>query len=164
MPEDTFFGRIRAMDVRLLAAIAAALMLIVGVMWIVPTTPNSNSFTFDTARRDFSSAKPIALAEDVQGTLVDGSDADFYRISPQPSAVRLDVHMKNGSKTLLPAIRVYDGTKNLVLEKSKEYLRSPGTDLDCSFLAQSNMTYYLHILSQRNTNGPYTLTVTVRGR
>ena len=162
MSEDTFFGRIRAMDVRILAAIAAALMLIVGVMWVVPTTPNSNSFTFDTVRRDFSSAKPISISEDINGTLVDGSDADFYRIAPLPAAVRLDVHMKNGSKTLLPAIRIYDGSKNLVLEKSKEYLRNPGADLDCSFLAQSNLTYYLHILSQRNTNGPYTLTVTVR--
>jgi hypothetical protein len=162
MVSNTWFERIRSIDVRILAAIAATLMLIIGVMWVVPTTPTSNSFTFDTERRDFSSARPVALAEPIEGAIVDGSDADYYRISPLPSAVRLDVHMTNGSTTLIPAVRIFDGAKNLVLERSKEYLRSPGANVDCSFPAQSNTTYYVQMFGQRNTNGPYTLTITPR--
>jgi hypothetical protein len=96
MGSTAWFDRIRALDVRLFAAVAAALMLIVGVMWVVPTTPNSNSFTFDAARRDISDARPIELASTVQGTLVDGSDVDFYRKTyPRPPDNRCDE--KHGS-------------------------------------------------------------------
>ena len=162
MASDTWFGRIRALDVRLLAAVAATLLLILGVMWVIPTTPASNNFTFETAQRGVANAHPIELDHPAEGKLVDGTDSDFYRISPGASTVRLDVHMMNGSTTMIPAIRVFDATKNLITEKTVEYVRSPGTNADCSFLAQSNMTYYVQVFSQRNTTGPYTLTVTVR--
>ena len=157
-----WFDRIRALDVRVFAAAAAAVMLIVGVMWVVPTTPNSKSFTFDTARRDISDARPIELAQTVQGTLVDGSDMDFYRISPLESSHQLDVHMTNGSPKLIPGLRILDGTRNLVQDKTDEYLRQPGAGIDSTFTAQSSMTYYIQVFSQRNTSGPYTLTVTRR--
>ena len=162
MAPDTWFGRVRATDVRVLAAIAATLLLIIGVMWIVPTTPNSNNFTFDTARRGMEDARPIELATPVQGNIVDGSDADFYRIDPLSSSFRLDVHMTNGSEKLIPAVRIFDATRSLVEEKTVEYLRTPGVNVDCSFLAQSRMTYYVQVFSQRNTTGRYTLTVTMR--
>ena len=162
MASGTFFERLRNLDIRVWAAIGAAILLIGGVMWIVPFTPDSSNFTFDTSRRDVAQARFIELGTPVPGNIVDGSDADFYRIKPAPSAVRMDVHMANGSKTLIPSIRIYDTTKNLVVEKSKEYVKSPGVDLDCTFLAQSRMTYYVEVMSQRNTIGPYTLTVSVR--
>jgi hypothetical protein len=162
MAPNTWFGRIQAIDVRVFAAVAATLLLIIGVMWIVPTTPNSNSFTFDTARRDISDARPIVIEKPINGTIVDGSDADFYRIDPVATAFRLNLQITNGSKTLVPAVRVFDAKKNLIAEKAVEYVRSPGANVDCSFLAQSNMTYYVQVSSQRNTTGPYTLTATVR--
>jgi hypothetical protein len=162
MVPETWFGRIRALDVRLLAAIAAALMLIAGVMWIVPTTPNSNSFTFDATRRGVSDALPLELGKQVQGNIVDGSDADFYRITPLNASFRLDVRMANGSATMIPGFRVFDSTKTLVLDKSIEYLRTPGASIESSFLAQSKMTYYVQVFSQRNTTGPYSLTVSMR--
>jgi hypothetical protein len=162
MDPEGWFGRIRSADVRLLAAIAATLMLVIGVMWVVPTTPTSNSFTFDTARRGISSARPVELAKPVEGTIVDGSDTEFYRINPLKSSYRLDVHMANGSPKLIPGLRVFDTAQNLVQDKSAEYVRKPGADIDASFIAQSNTSYYIQIFSQRNTTGPYTLTVTVR--
>ena len=162
MASDTLWERIQSVDVRIWAAIGASLLLIAGVMWIVPFTPSSDNFAFDTTRRDIAQARFIDMATPVQGGIVDGSDADFYRIKPARSAVRLDVHMANGSKTLIPSIRIYDTTKNLVVEKSKEYVKSPGADLDCTFLAQSNMTYYVEVMGQRNTIGAYTLTVSIR--
>jgi hypothetical protein len=162
MASGTFYARIREVDVRIWAAGGASLLLIIGVMWIVPFTPDSNNFTFDTTRRDVAQAHVIEIDQPVQGTIVDGSDTDFYRLNPVHSSVRLDVHMTNGSKTFIPAIRVYDTTKNLVVEKSREYLKTPGADLECTFLAQSNMTYYFQVSSQRNTTGPYTLAISVR--
>jgi hypothetical protein len=158
----SFIERLRSWDVRIWASIGASALLIVGVMWTVPFTPDSNNFTFDTNRRDVATAKFIDLDSPLNGQLVDGSDTDFYRIAPLKSSVRLDVHMMNGSQKLIPAMRVYDTTKNIIVEKSREYLRSPGANLDCTFLAQSNTTYYVQVLSQRNTSGPYQLTVTAR--
>src|SRR5262249_12117036 len=114
MPPETLFERIRTMDVRIWAAIAATLLLIGGVMWVVPTTPKSNSFTFDPARRGISSARSIALDTRIDGNLVDGSDTDFYKIDPVSNAVQLEVRFMNGSTELIPAIRVFDGAANLV--------------------------------------------------
>jgi hypothetical protein len=162
MASETPFARIRALDVRLLAAIAATLLLVIGVMWVIPTTPNSNSFTFDTTRRTFSSARPIEFAKAVEGAIVDGSDADFYEVRPIQNSAHLNVHMSCGTANLIPALRIFDGTKNIVQEKADEYVRRHGADIDFSFLAQANMTYYIQVFSQRNTTGPYTLTVTVR--
>jgi hypothetical protein len=158
----TLFERMRSWDIRIWAAIGASLLLIVGVMWTVPFTPDVNNFTFDTNRRDVANARVIDMDQRVDGQLVDGSDTDYYRISPLKASVRLDVHMSNGSQKLIPALRVYDSTKNLVVQKAKEYLKSPGADLDCTFLAESNRTYYVQVYGQRNTTGPYALTVSVR--
>jgi hypothetical protein len=162
MASETPFARIRALDVRLVAAIAATLLLVIGVMWVVPTTPNSNSFIFDTARRSISNARPIEFGRPVEGAIVDGSDSDFYQVKPVQKPARLDVHMSCGAANLIPALVIFDTSKNIVQEKTDEYVRRPGADIDFSFPAQSNMTYYVQVFSQRNTTGPYTLTVTVR--
>src|SRR5438067_395466 len=153
MASSTWVAKIRAMDVRILAAIGAAILLIVGVMWTVPFTKDSTSFTMQTARRDFSNARPIEIGKPVQGNIVDGSDVDFYRMEGAPGGVRYDVHMANGSAKLIPSVLVYDTGRNLVIDKSSEYVRQPGANVDGSFLAQSNMTYYIQVSSQRNTTG-----------
>jgi hypothetical protein len=158
----SWFERMRSWDIRIWASIGASLLLIAGVMWTVPFTPDATNFTFDTNRRDVATARPIELDQPVNGQLVDGSDTDFYRIPPLKSTVRLDVHMANSSPKLIPALRVYDTSKNLVVEKSKEYLKSPGANLDCTFLASSNRTYYVQVFGQRNTSGLYVLTVNAR--
>jgi hypothetical protein len=150
------------MDIRIWAAIGAALMLIVGVMWVVPSTPESNSFRFETERRGFAGARPIAIDNTVQGALVDGSDVDFYRLDPFLKAAHLNVHLANGSNKLIPAIRVFDAASNLVIEKGDDYVRNPGIDADCPFLAQPGTTYYVQVLSQRNTSGAYALTISTR--
>jgi len=159
MSSGTPFERLRALDVRVIAAIAATLMLIIGVMWIVPTTPNSNSFTFDTDRRGISGARPIELAKTVEGTIVDGTDTDFYEMRPVQSALHLDVRM-TGSPKLIPGLRIFDGAKTLIQEKSVEFVRQPGATIETSFHMQSNMPYYIQVFSQRNTTGSYNLTLT----
>jgi hypothetical protein len=159
---SSIFDRIRSWDIRIWAGIGASILLILGVMWTVPFTPDATNFTYETRRRDLASARPIELDQVVEGQLVDGSDTDFYSIEPQKAAVRIDVHFVNGSPKLIPALRVYDTSQNIVIEKGHEYLQHPGANVDCTFLAESNRRYYVQILGQRNTSGPYNFTVTVR--
>jgi hypothetical protein len=162
MDQENWFGRIRSLDIRVVASIAAALMLVIGVMWVVPTTPTSNSFTFDSARRGMESAKPIDYDETVKGYIVDGSDVDFYKLTPLKAAYRIDVRLGNGSPTMIPGVRIFDAARNLIQDKTVEYIRNPGGSIECSFLAQSSVFYYIQVLSQRNTTGPYTLSVTIQ--
>jgi hypothetical protein len=159
---SSIFDRIRSWDIRIWAAIGASLLLIIGVMWTVPFTPDATNFTYETKRRSLASAKPIELDQAVEGQLVDGSDTDFYTIGPVRAAVRMDVHFANGSPKLIPALRIYDSSQNIIVEKKQEYLQHPGSNADCTFLAESNRPYYVQVMGQRNTSGPYTLTVTVR--
>ena len=149
MAATPLFARIRKIDVRIIASVAAALLLIVGVMWTIPTTPESNEFKFDSARRTLSNATPIEINHPVSGQIVDGSDIDFYRIRSSNNG-QLQIHVGNDSGTLLTALDVYDANKKLVGEK---------LDGDYSFIAQANATYYIQVSGQRSTTGDYTLTV-----
>jgi len=149
MAAKNWFAGIRTIDIRLIAAAGAALLLIGAVMWTIPTTPDSNSFTFDQPRRDFSSARPLEINKPVQGRIVDGSDADYYRFR-SGSGGRVQIHVRNDSGTLIPALDIYDTTKKLIDEK---------LGAGDSLLAQANTIYYIQISGQRSTTGPYTLIV-----
>jgi hypothetical protein len=163
MTSDTWFGRLRNIDPRVPAAVAATLMLIVGVMWVVPTTPESQTFQFLTERRGIEHALQIELEKPVEGQLVDGSDTEFYRIvTPRQSPFQLDVRMTNGSKAMIPGLRVFDANGTVIQDKTAEYIQRPGSDIHSSLPAEANTTYYVQVFSQRNTIGFYTLTVTAR--
>jgi hypothetical protein len=149
MSAEGWFARIRKLDVRIIASVAAALLLIVGVMWTIPTTPESGSFKFDSARRDLSNAKPIEINAAIPGEIVDGSDIDYYRIN-SGSGGRLQIHVEVDSGSLVPAIDVYDAAKKIVEEKLGP---------DYSLAAQPNTTYYVQVSGQRSTTGQYVLTI-----
>ena len=152
MAAKNWFAGIRTIDVRLIAAAGAALLLIGGVMWTIPTTPESNEFRFDAARRNLSNAKSISFNQPLSGQIVDGSDIDYYRISSGPGG-RFYIHMRNESGTLAPALDIYDATKKLIDEKL-----GPDDEL----VAQPNTIYYIQVSGQRNTTGQYTLMVSDR--
>jgi len=159
---ETWYKRFLALDIRVWASIAATILLIGGVMWVVPTTPTSNSFTFDSTRRGMQDAVPIEFDTPVKGMIVDGSDADFYRIAPMKAAYFIDVRLLNGSPTMIAGLRIFDTRRNLVQDKTIDNIRNPGGSIECSFLGQSNMNYFIQVLSQRNTTGPYTLSASIR--
>ena len=149
MAAKNWFAGIRTIDIRLMAAAAATLLLIGGVMWTIPTTPDSNSFTFDLPRRDFSSARPLEINKPVQGRIVDGSDIDYYRFSSGAGG-RFHIHLRTDSGMLFPALDIYDATKKLIDEK---------LGADDTLIAQPGTVYYIQISGQRSTTGPYTLIV-----
>jgi len=162
MAGESWFERFVRLDIRVWAAIIATVLLVGGVMWVVPTTPTSSSFTFDTARRNASTALPILLDTPLDGTIIHGSDAEFYQLEPLKSSYRLDVRLTNHSEKMIPGIRIFDAANNLIQDRSLEFVRKPGATIETSFLAQSNMTYYVQVFSQRNTTGMYTISVTMR--
>jgi len=147
MAAASLFERVKTIDVRIVAAAAAALLLIVGVMWTIPTTPKSNSFTFDSARRSLSNAKPLEINHPVSGQIVDGSDVDYYQMRSGPGG-EFRVHVAIDAGTLLPALDIYDRDKNIMREKLGP---------DDTFIAQPNTTYYIQVAGQRSTTGNYTL-------
>ena len=151
MAAKTWFARVRSIDVRIIAAAAAAVLLIGGVMWTIPTTPDSNSFTFDAPRRDFSSARLVEPGKPIQGQIVDGSDIDYYRINSGAAGGRVQIHIRNNSSAFVPGLSVYDSAKKLIEERLAA---------DYSLATQPNTTYYVQVWGQRSTTGPYTLTVT----
>ena len=153
MAAASLFERIRRIDVRIIASVAAALLLIVGVMWTIPTTPESNNFTFDSARRNLSNARLIEINQPIAGQIVDGSDIDYYRIGSGAGG-NFRIHVAKDSGTLLTALDVYDANKKIIEEKLGS---------DSSFVAQPNVVYYIQVSGQRSTTGDYTLTVTVGG-
>src|SRR5438128_11573906 len=116
MAAKSLVARIRKIDVRIIASVAAALLLIIGVMWTIPTTPESNNFTFDAARRDLSNARPIEINKPIPGEIVDGSDIDYYRINSGAGG-HLQIHVQNDSGTLVPALDIYDARKKIIEEK-----------------------------------------------
>jgi len=162
MAGESWFERFVRLDIRVWAAIIATVLLVGGVMWVVPTTPTSSSFTFDTARRNASTALPLLLDTPLDGTIIHGSDAEFYQLEPLKSSYRLDVRLTNHSEKMIPGIRIFDAANNLIQDRSLEFVRKPGATIETSFLAQSNMTYYVQVFSQRNTTGMYTISVTMR--
>jgi|SRR5213593_1339555 len=149
MTAKNWFAGIRTIDIRLIAAAGAALLLIGGVMWTIPTTPDSNSFTFDLPRRDFASARPLEMNKPVRGRIVDGSDIDYYRLS-SGSGGRFQIHVRTDSDTFSPALDVYDATKKLIDAKLGP---------DDSLVAQPGTVYYIQLSGQHGTTGPYTLIV-----
>jgi hypothetical protein len=129
--------RLRDVDVRLLGAIAAALLLIFGVEFSLPNGPDSSNLTFDPApRRDISHAKPIEIDKSIESKITSAKDTDFYQLKSMGTGGYLSVHIGNESKTLIPELRVYDSNKNTIGETG---------DLDYPFLAQANATYYLQV-------------------
>jgi hypothetical protein len=153
MAANSLVARVKNIDVRIIAAAAAALLLVVGVMWTIPTTPESNEFKFDSARRNLSNARPIEMNQAVLGQIVDGSDIDYYQVRSGPGG-RLHIHITANSATLAPAIDVYDANKKLVDEKLGP---------DYSFVAQPGTTYYIQVSGQRSTTGDYILTIDMKG-
>jgi|SRR5579862_1275182 len=153
MAAKSLFARIRKVDVRIIASAAAALLLIAGVMWTIPTTPESNDFTFDAARRTLSNARPLEINQPVQGQIVDGSDIDYYLIHTGPGGP-LRVHVEVDSGGMIPALDIYDANKKLLDEKLGP---------DDSLVARPNAAYYIQVSGQRSTTGDYTLTVSAGG-
>src|SRR2546426_2276745 len=110
MAPRNWFAGIRTIDIRLIAAAGAAVLLIGGVMWTIPTTPDSNSFTFDLPRRGFSGARAIEINKPDQGKLVDGNDIDYYRVRSRPRG-RFYIHVSTESAKLAPAPHIYRAAK-----------------------------------------------------
>ena len=156
MVSGTWFERLRGLDVRLLAAIGACLLLIVAIVVTLPKGPDSSNVVLDPVPpgHDMFHAKAIELDQAIEAN-IDGKDTDFYRVKLIGARGYLRVHISH-STTLIPGVRIYASDKNTVGEY---YFDDAGANVDYPFLAQPDTTYYLQIWGARGTIGTYTLTV-----
>ena len=156
MVSGTWFERLRGLDVRLLAAIGACLLLIVAIVVTLPKGPDSSNVVLDPVPpgHDMFHAKAIALDQAIEAN-IDGKDTDFYRVKSIGARGYLRVHISH-STTLIPGVRIYASDKNTVGEYRFDHAGANG---DYPFLAQPDTTYYLQIWGARGTIGTYTLTV-----
>ncbi|MGK7896018.1 MAG: hypothetical protein AB4372_21005 [Xenococcus sp. (in: cyanobacteria)] len=107
--------------------------------------------------KDLFNPKPIAFGRSISAGIMDSGDQDFYEFKTRLNSEKIVVSIQNRSTTLSPALKVYDAEKRDI--SHWQYGGNSGANLEYSFVAQPNSTYYLHVSSWGGTNGDYTLTV-----
>ncbi len=102
-------------------------------------------------------AKAISSEELIEGHIMDGADADYYRIKMSSKNSTVVVSINNPSTTLRPQIALFDEDKHKFWENNG-YNWTPGQDLEHSFEAEADSVYYLAV-SGYDSTGPYQLKV-----
>ena len=88
---------------------------------------------------------------------MDSGDQDFYQFKTPLNTDKIVVSIQNRSTTLRPSLNVYDAEKRNI--SGLQYAGNQGANLEHSFVAQPNSTYYIHVSNWDRTSGDYTLTV-----
>ena len=93
----------------------------------------------------------------VSGEISSGEDKDYFKIT-NTSSVRdsVKVSFSNLSATLAPWVVVYDQNKSQMLDR---YNKTPGANLEFSFIAEPGKDYYFRINYYGAGGGEYKLSV-----
>jgi len=159
MASGNWFGRLRGIDIRLVAAIGATLLLIFAIAVTLPNGPDSGNVIFDPApRHDISHAERVELAKPIESRIMRDKDADFYQVKSAGASGFLTVHVNNESKTFIPEVRVFDINRK---SNGESHADAPGANLEYRFPAQPDTTYYIQVWGQQGTVGTYILMVSV---
>lgn len=121
--------------------------------YTLSVTPQ-NAFDGHEPNDDVLSATPVAIGTDIEGSVMDGKDADWYRITGATQA-SIHVTLENQSTTLKPDLKMYSANKSLTGEK---YDGTAGANLDFSFDVEPGKDFYLQLLPYDST-GKYKLAV-----
>ncbi|MFN2623717.1 MAG: tetratricopeptide repeat protein [Chthoniobacterales bacterium] len=104
-----------------------------------------------------SQANILPLEKTITGTIADGNDSDFFRITTPPKYRDiLQVRIENPSK-LKPGLTVYDAKKSVV-HNAGDTFGTAGADLDYDFVVQPDTSFFLQVLGW-GSSGRYKLTV-----
>ena len=108
--------------------------------------------------QDIPRANEMPLSTAVEANIGDVSDMDTYQIkaAPPPRDI-ITVSITNESTTLSPQLTVFDGDKNSLHTESRQ---TAGANLEYSFAAEPNKTYYLKVDGggrYGSSTGTYTL-------
>ena len=102
-------------------------------------------------------AKDISVEKPIAGHVMDGADADYYRIKTSSKNSTVIVSINNPSSTLRPQLALFNGDKHKFWGNNGYYW-TPGQDLEHSFEAKADSVYYLAVSGYKST-GPYQLKV-----
>jgi len=111
---------------------------------------------------DILHAAHIEIGETIHANCMNGMrrmrDNDYYRFTNLSRAQRLKISLTNQSTTLRPALHVFDGNKSEIANAGKATF---GADVDLSFPAKPNATYYVWVEPFNDYDfGDYRLIVT----
>ena len=111
--------------------------------------PNEDGFT----------ATHIPLGVPVRAGKTDSSDQDYYHFTTPPvHRDGIEVSIKNGSTTLVPAFRVLNAEKNDI--SGWQAAGSAGGNVRYSFFCEPESDYYVHVTSSwERTTGGYAIAV-----
>jgi hypothetical protein len=96
--------------------------------------------------------KAIPFGESIEGSIMDGRDSDWFRVSGAQSA-KVNVVLENLSTTLKPDVKIYSSTKS---EKVDKYDSTPGASLDFVAEIDAGKDFYVQVLPYGST-GKYKL-------
>lgn len=121
--------------------------------YTLSVTPQ-NAFDSHEPNDDVLSAVSVAIGTDIEGSIMDDKDFDWFRIS---GATQKGVHvnLENLSTTLKPDLKMFSANKSLTGDK---YDGTPGANLDFSVEVEPGKDFYLQVLPYGST-GKYRLSV-----
>ncbi len=105
-------------------------------------------------------AAPITAGQEVEASIMDGRDLDYFKVKAGDNAKQIVVELTNRSTTLRPQLVLYNPNKTQILEKHNT---TAGADLGFSGNATPGGTYYVRVSDYyREAAGEYTLKVTFK--
>ncbi len=106
---------------------------------------------------DILHATPIDIGTDVKAGMMDGGDADYFKIMTGDGDASLVAAVANKSTTLRPQITLFDANKT---DLGSQYNTTDGGDISYAFKAAPNTTYFVRVRDYYGkAAGDYTLTV-----
>jgi hypothetical protein len=105
---------------------------------------------------DIFSAHRLTFDTPVEAGLMDGEDTDYFQFTANRDG-QVEVTIRNGSNTLVPALTVYDSSRRNI--GFGPDVTTPGADLRHTFAVVNGQTYYLQVWSQPSMPGKYSLTI-----
>jgi hypothetical protein len=91
---------------------------------------------------DQLSPTAVSFGQTIEGSIMDGRDHDWFRVSGATAAT-INVVLDNQSTTLKPNVRIYSSTKS---QKREEYDATPGAGLDFKVDIDVGKDFYVQVL------------------
>jgi len=131
MASGNWFGRLRGVDIRLVAAIGATLLLIFAIAVTLPNGPDSGNVIFDPApRHDISHAERVELDKPIESRIMREKDAELLSGEIDGGVRLLTVHVNNESKTFIPKCASLTAIETA---PARQTLMAPGANLEYAF-------------------------------
>jgi hypothetical protein len=123
------------------------------LMRVVPT----KAYDAFEPNDDILRARAIEIGSDIEASVMDGGDSDYFKIETGSDAAPLVISVANTSTTLRPQISLFGANKASL---GQQYNTTAGGDISYAFEAQPQAVYYIRVRDYYGkAAGSYSLTV-----